>query len=459
MKKILSISWIIILTSFRRGAGWGLLGLCSFTAVFMFFVTSSDSSLVNELNLRLRYSLYSLTLVLNVSLMYMGCVSLRKDIDDRRFHTISAAPVCRWQIWSGHFLGLTALGMAAFLSACAALAVACTLFIHLWDKEEDKRLLHERFFSTYFRCEPDLSQVMEGIWEEYHRRVAEHDLLHDDHEDCDDEDHHHDDVWKSRKVILDEIKKERQIINPGESGSWVFNWNPHAARGEFILLRFKVYSNVQRALVKGNWRLLDGQGKVFWDCEFSDYPFLQHELKIPLEKVPRDKKLTLSFTEAGGHYIIFPVHHGGLVMLYNSGGILKNFCMMALFTVIHTALLVGLSLSLSSIFSFSVALFVTMSAYMTGFFSGFFSSVLYDLSFYDPGPWRNVLSAFLKLGLWLTEGTKAPPVCRMFSDGISVPVSGLVAEWAPGFAAYFIMVAAAGVAALTVKEIDKILQS
>ncbi len=464
MRKIGSTARIVFITTFRRGAGWGLLIFCVITTVFMFFATNSDSTLVNELQLRLRYSLSAFTAVLNISLMYFGCVSLRKDIDERRFHTVSAAPVHRWQLWGGHFLGIFSVGVGVFLACSAALALSCVVFIGGWPKAEEKSHLEERFFSSWHLCAPDLSEAMKGIWAEYERRVAEYGLaLEEDDHDCDDDhqgcDHDHDDVWKRRKVILDEIKKERQNIPPGETGSWVFGWNPDGARGDFILLRFKIYSNIQRSMVRGEWRISDGHGKTVWASKFADYPFLPHELKIPLDSVPKERQLKLSFTEEGGNYIIFPVHHGGLFMLYSSGGLLKNSFLATAFSLVHMALLVALSLTFSSIFSFSVAVFVSISTFMTGLFSGFFAGVLEDLQFFDPDFTRDVLSAFLRTGLWLTESAKAPPVCRMFSEGISVPAAELLAEWGPGFAAYFIAVLALGVTSLTKKEIDKILQS
>ncbi|MBN1863633.1 MAG: hypothetical protein JW808_01895 [Victivallales bacterium] len=458
MRKIASTARIVFTTTFRRGAGWGLLVFCVISAVFMFFATNSDSTLVNELQLRFRYSLYAFTTILNISLLYFGCVSLRKDIDERRFHTVSAAPVHRWQLFWGHFFGIFSLGVVVFLACSAALTVSCAIFIAGWPKPEEKAGLGEKFFSTYYLCYPDLSGIMDGIRAEYEKRVAQYNLALEEHEH-DDEHHHHDDVWKGRKVLLDDIKKERQIISPGGTGSWQFEWNPASARGEFILLRFKLYANVQRSMAKGEWRITDDSGKTVWHSKFADYPFLAHELKIPLESVPKERQLKISFIEEGGNYIIFPVHHGGLLMLYNSGGLFKNFVLATVFSLSHMALLVALSLTYSSIFSFSVAVFVSMATFMTGLLSGFFAKILDDLTFFDPSFAKVVFSFFLKVGLWLTESAKAPPVCRMFSEGISVPVAKLLAEWGPGFAAYFGIVLAIGIISLNKKEIDKILQS
>lgn len=489
MKKIFSIAKTLLLLLFRRGAGWGMLLLSATLAIFIFFATNSDNNLVNELHLRIKYSLYAFTLVLNISLMYLACVSLRKDIDERRFHTISAAPVHRAQIWLGKFIGLLSFGFIIFLFSSAAIAVSCIIFISRWNKPEDKKLLAEKFYNTYYVCMPDLANLQEKVNIEYKKRLQEYEVKHAGHnhalgEPCYEAEHehekknehkeaghvhgsggghNHDELegaeWRGRKYMLDEVRKEKQIISPGQTREWDFKWDAHAAQGDFILLRFKIYTNKRRNKVRGTWKVLDKTGKSVWTSKFADYPFLPHELKIPLNVVPTTKQLTIAFQETGSSHVIFPIYHGGLKLLYNSGGLLKNFLLLSAFSILHMGILIALALTFASIFSFSVAIFVTMVTYTTGLFANFFTNILQDLYFHDESIGRTIFTAFLKIGLWITKSTKAPPVNDMFSSGISIPASDLISTWGSGYLIYLVLVLLIGIWTLTRKEIDKILQT
>lgn len=480
MKKIFSIAKNLLLRLFRCGAGWGMLFLCSALAVFIFFATNSDNNLVNELQLRIKYSLYAFTLVLNISLMYLACVSLRKDIDERRFHTIAAAPVKRSQIWLGKFFGLLSFGFIVFLASSAAITLCCIIFISNWEKADDKKLLPDKFYTTYYVCMPDLADLEKKVNQEYEKRKKEEDEKkhlghnHAPGEPCNEE-HHvdhtghnhapgepcHDEgaEWRSRKILLNIIRKEQQMISPGKTRKWDFSWSPNKAQGDFVLLRFKIYTNKRRNKVKGTWKILDKTGKPLWTSEFADYPFLPHELKIPIEVIPKTEKITVAFQETGSTYVIFPIFHGGLKLLYNSGGLFKNYVFLCFFNLLHMGILIALALTFASIFSFSVAIFVTMVTYTTGLFSNFFVNILRDLSFHDESIGRTIFTLVIKFGLWITESTKSPPVYNTFANCLSIPILQLLKSWGSGYILYLFIVLFIGIWALTRKEIDKIMQT
>ena len=474
MKKIISIAKIVLLLFFRRGTGWGLIVLAALLTAFMFFATNSDNILANELHLRIKYSLYAFTLLVNVALMYFSCVSLRKDIDERRFHTISAAPVYRAQIWLGKFCGIVSFGFITFLVCSATIAVSCMIFIARWDNEEDKAMLNEKFFRTYYVCTPDLSDIRKEVEIEYAKRMNVEAEKHKGHdhavgEPCEHEEEpghvhtsscgHDHGKWREKKYLLEEVRKEKQIISPGKTGEWNFDWDYSAVKGDVMLLRFKFYTNQRRSKIKGEWKIFSENKEIAWAQNFEGYPFLAHEIKIPVKSIPDIKRLTIAFQGKGSTYIIFPVFHGGIKLLYDSGGLLKNYIFLTMFSILHMSVLVAIALTASSIFSFSVAIFVTMTAYLTGLFSNFFVHIIKDLSFHDESLWNTFATIVIKFGLWITESTKAPPVNGMFADGISIPVKSLFFSWGIGFITYILIVIFIGIWVLTKKEIDKILQS
>jgi len=484
LKKILSIAGTVLLLLFRSGAGWGMIGLTACLSIFMFFATASDSILVNELHLRIKYSLYAFTTLINVALIYFSCISLRKDIDDRRFHTIPAAPVHRSQIWLGKFFGILSFGFILFFTASVATALSCMLFINRWENKNDIASLDETFFRTYYLCSPDLSNLEKEVEETYRKRREElekkqeeekktgihihtenckHDRdaeiteepepEHEHHSGCD---HSHEgDEWRNRKHLLTEVRKEKQIIAPHKEGKWNFEWNPGNVKGDFILLRFKFYSNNRRDKVRGEWSIAGTE----WKKSFSGYPFLDHEIKIPSSLLSKSKKLQLLYKAKDSSYVIFPVYNQGIILLYDSGGIFKNYILLLLFSIFHMATLTCLALSFSSLFSYPVAVFSTTAAYITGAFSGFFVNVLRDLSFHDRTLSNTLFSKIIELGLWFTEGTQAFPVRQMFSDGISIPFASIMSSDFSSYFIYLCVLSIIGIIALTRKEIDKILQN
>lgn len=465
MKKILSIAGIVLKLFFRGGAAWGLIFLTVALAVFMFFATTSDNFLVNELHLRIKYSLYASTALLNVALIYFSCITLRKDIDDRKFHNIVAAPVHRGQIWLGKFVGMLILAFIGFISISIAIGASCVGFVMNWENQEEVASLNTNFFRTYYACNPDLTTIEDEINTEYakerqlldekqakEKKTGEH--IHDKH--CN---HDHaeleGEVWRNRKKLLNEVRKHKQIIAPGSEGRWAFKWDNSAVHGDYILLRFKFYANKRREKVSGVWSFANNSD---WKHNFSGYPFLPHEIKIPVDVIKKTKTLNLVYTPEGSTYVIFPIYKNGITILYDSGGIFKNYLFLLLFSLAHMASLIAVSLMFSSLFSYSVAVFITTATYITGAFSSFFNNILTDLSFHDPTIINQIFSKVIAFGLWVTEGTKALPVNDMFADGISVPIFSLIRSDGGNLVLYLVAVCVIGTFALTKKEIDKILQ-
>ena len=480
MRKTLSVAATTLKLLFRGGPGWGLLLLASAFAVFIFYSAGGGETLLDELRIRLEYALYASTTLLNLALIYFSCVSLRKEIDERRFHTISAAPVRRSEIWFGKFLGLLTLGVIAFLSISLSLAVVCLLFINGWTKPEETATLGTSFFRSYYRCTPDLSDLERQVSTLYAKRlkvlIARQEAKHrNEHKKAarDGESkggsearhhhHHHGewegDEWRARKRLLAEVRKSKQIIAPNSTAKWQFTWYPDSNQGTCVLLRFKFYSNRKRSQSKGLWSILDTKGRTLWSREFKGYPFIEHELSIPSDKMPKTSVFTLAYKEISPNFVIFPVYNNGLNIFYDNGGIFKNFCLLLLFTIAHMAVLVALSLMFSSMFSYSVAVFSAISLYAVGSFSSFFNHVLTDLSFHDQTLSTKLFSHLIQVGLWVAEGAKALPVNSWFANGVSIPLIKLLNDNAASFIIYIGVIVIIGTTILKRKEIDKILQA
>jgi len=364
-------------------------------------------------------------------------------------------------------LEIISFGFIVFAASSVAIALSCMVFVMRWQDKDEIATLDSEFYRTYYVCTPDLSSLEKEIEKEYNVRrkelereqaledaASEHihgencSHGHDDHDELEGE------TWRSRKYLLDQVRKEKQIISPESQGSWNFDWNPSYVKGDYILLRFKFYSNNRREKVNGIWSI-EGSD---WTHDFSGYPFLDHEIKIPADAVSQSGSLKLIYAAKGSSYVIFPVYHGGINLLYDSGGIFKNYLLLLLFSVLHMATLTALSMTFSSLFSYSVAVFVTTTAYITGAFSQFFVNVLNDLAFHDKTILNRVFTKVIELGLWFSEGTQAFPAKDMFSEGISIPFISIMKTDFSSYLVYLLAVSIVGILALTRKEIDKILQ-
>ncbi|NOY75136.1 MAG: hypothetical protein GXP32_05010 [Kiritimatiellaeota bacterium] len=478
MKKMLSVAATTLKLLFRGGAAWGLLIISSAFAVFIFFSASAGDALIDELRIRVEYSLYASSTLLNLALIYFSCVSLRKEIDERRFHTISAAPVRRSVIWLGKFLGVLSLGAISFLTISLSIAVSSVFLIYGWTRPEQVAELKSDFYRAYHKCEPDLTDLEKQVAATYaealvqmeNRKKAEK-RHHEDEGDANgsDDEHAHPkhqhhgnwegEEWRSRKNLLAEIRKSKQIIAPGTTAKWNFKWVPESNRGENVMLRFKFYTNSKRRQSEGVWSVLDENGRKMWSGGFKGYPFIEHELKIPSKFMPETRVFTLAYKEISPTYVIFPVYNKGLTILYDDSGLLENFCVLFIFALAHMAVLVALALMFSAMFSYSVAVFSTISLYTVASFSSFFHHILADLSFHDQTLSTRLFAFIIQSGLWLAEGAKELPVKYLFAQGVSIPISELVGENAAGFIIYLAFVVVVGTATLTRKEIDKILQA
>jgi hypothetical protein len=446
MKKTLSIAQNLVLRLFRSGAGWGLMLLTSAVAVMMFWLARSDGNLVSELQIRIRYSLFFSTGLLNLALMYLACISLRKDIDNRNFHTISAAPVHRGQIWLGKYLGLLFTGISSFVMASLMIGICCGIYIKYWGKDSEREKLKNKFYRAYYVCEPQLSSLDSKVEAKF-KKMQIAGMLPANKP-----------YGEIKRDLYTELRRQEQMLPPEASKQWTFEWTPgQGGNSKFLILKTKFYAEKKHNKIAGEWILDAPESSTQWSTEFSGYPYNFIELKIPMEQVPRSRILRLTFKGKGTPYLIFP-RKNGVALLYDNGSIFYNYALMLLMISLHLAVLTALALTLASLFSYSVAVFATLVIYVVGISSGFFVNVLRDLRFEGDEPLTVLAVWAIKLGMWLTQGINIPPVVEMFSDGICLPMLSMAGSWGIGFAIYLTVIIGLGIYMLTKKEIDRILQ-
>lgn len=449
MKKTAAVCLNVLLLLFRSRTAPGIILLMSALSVFIFLFARSDGELVNELRIRLRYALHFSYGLLSLAVMYLACVSLRKEIDNRQFHNISSAPVHRAQIWLGKYFAVIIFGVLAFAVNSAVLAACAWIYIVRQPAGLPFKYLHENFLRSYYECSPEMTPINDRVDREFKRLQAQN-LIPAGTSDV-----------QMKNELQDKFRQEAQLVEPGGSRTWTFKWNPDTASrysGE-VTLRFKFYAEQKRRQVSGSFKIASPDASGEWKTEFTGFPYAFHKLRVPLSKLPSSRTLQLSFQGNDTPYLIFPVNNG-VALLYDNGGIFKNYLFLLLFSFLNICVLAALGLCFASMFTYSVSVFVTLTVYLTGMSADFFSSVMRELTYGghegEQLPFH-FLSGFIRLGIWLTKGIKLPDVVGMFTEGRAIPMFELLASWGPGMAAYTAAVIAAGIYVLTKKEIDKLL--
>lgn len=446
MRKVLSVARHVLTLLFRSGTGWGVLGLSVGLTGLMFGFARGDGTLLGELQIRTRYALYFLSGVLNLVLMYLACVSIRKDIEERQFHMVSAAPVHRGQIWLGKYLGLVVLAFIALVCGGGVIAACATGFIARWDDDVEKGRVKEQFLRAYYACKPLSTPLADQVEREFRQLQAEGRIPAGTP------------TWQVKEELRHAARRREQTLAPGAARSWKFRWRSGRARGDSLVLKAKFYAEQKHQQVSGVWTLNSPERAGGWSTGFSGYPYLVHRLEIPGSQVPEADVLQLTFKGRDAPHLIFP-KSGGVVLLYDNGSMWHNAVVLLLVLLLHTAALVALALCVASLFSFSVAVFVNFVMYAVGMGSGFFVSVVRDLQYDRSGLLAQLSTHLLQLGLWLTEGTRAPAATDIFTEGISIPLTELLRSWGPGLALYTAAAIALGIWFLTIKELDKHLHS
>ena len=456
MKKILSIARVVLLLLLRNGTALGMIFITSTLAVFIFFATNSNCSIADELHLRLKYSLIAMTTLVNVSVLYLSVFSLRKDIDERRFHTIAAAPVYRLQIWFGKFLGIFITGAITFTIATLAIWCSIYIFISNWEQKRDIKSLDKHFYASYMQCEPDLTELNSEISIEYKKRLKKL-IQAQNQEEISEDDEKEGMRWRKRKYMLYEVRREKQMIPPGEKFQWDFTWNSKNAYNDDAFISFKSYSNQREKKFKGIWSIVDMDGKILWSKEFSDYPYLDYKVNLPINVLPKSGNFKLEFKNIGKSYVVFPIFNHGLKILYHDSNIFQNYILYMIFSFLGIAITTALALTCASIFSFPVAVFVAMIFYFVENMSGLLKNILNDLSYHDSSFIIIFYKSIITFVLWLTQMIQIPPVNSMFANSISIPAKRLILTWGVTYLIYFLIIVIIGTFILKNKELDKIL--
>lgn len=451
MRKTSAICANVIRILIRNGTVAGIMVALGALSVFIFMFARSDGEIINELRIRIRYSFFFFYTFTSIVVMYLSCITLRRDIENRQFHNVASAPVHRCQIWLGKFFGILIFGMACFFFSSLVTAVCAAVYVGTHCNEKDMAIVKEKFLRAYSHKVPLIEPIERQIDNRFKKMQAEGNLPPGLSEK------------EIKRELRDEVRKDEQMLKPDEEKSWNFSWDSSAASkfSDHIILRVKFYAEQKREMVNGRFTLTAADSPAKWGQDFSGFPYMYHEIKIPIAKIPSSSQLKMSFKGTGSPYLIFPVANG-IALLYDNGGILANYFLVSLVIFINMIVLTAIGLTSASLFTYTVSVFVTLVVYLVGMSSDFFLSVIRELSYGWHGADDSsiyLLTGFINFGIWLTKGIKCPPVIEIFTENISIPFEGIFMAWGMEALFYAAIVIALGILVLTRKEIDKLMSS
>jgi hypothetical protein len=384
--------------------------------------------------------------------MYIGCIALRRDLDQRQFHLMAAAPVHRAQIWLGKYLGLMVFGVVVYLCASLVLAACCLVFILRWEHPEERTALRDGFLQAWAVYRPDQPPMEDLVEREFRQRFEKW------QRECHAEggEGEGEPEWFIKQVLVKDVRRELQTVPPGAAKTWRFKIDARHLAGNEVRLRGKFYTEQKRTLIHGTWELAAPGASPTWVAEFSGYPYMVYEVRIPRTALPSGPVVELTFRGRGTPFLIFPISETeGIRLLAVRGTIVGNYFRLLGVTLLHLGLLLALALGLAAMFSYSVAVFVTLAMYFMSMGADSFLSAMHSQAYSEKG----MAYAAIRAGIQLARGLKSPGGIDPFASGIALPLGELMGDWGIAALITSVAIAAFGMFVLTRKEIDKLLQS
>lgn len=443
MKQIRTIAFNTCRLIFKSGTGWGILLTSAAIASFIFSQAQADGVLVNELRLRLRYSLSFAFVFLSLCMLFISCLSVRRDIDLKIMHVLTAHPLPRYRIWLGKWLGCLLFSVIAVASTMVVVLLCAVLYGHGHPLAAGKGVLPVEFRSVYRVVQPDLPSL-EGLVDEEIARQRRQGKTFDDMAG-----------WQIREKVRDQIRREEQLIVPDGFRSWEFHLGRVPANGDEVLLEYCFFARDQRRPVKGFWGMepVDAVGRFAVPVEA--FPYTTQRLRLPTRLVPPSGKIRITFKGENSPYLIF-ARGKGVKVLLTEGTFTENAVKACVFMVLHLAAVIAAGLALAVPLTFPVASFSCLVIYLVAIASPFFAGIVQELSFGEPSRLKTLFQAVLCLGVWLSQGLYMPPVLSPLAEGRSIQIGELWYLWGTGYILFLLTASFLGMYWLSRKEIDRI---
>ena len=443
MSNVLTIARLTVKLALRTGALWGMLALVVATAGFLFFASTGDGNLVNELQVRVQYSFGLTYSLLTLLIIAMSVFTVRSQLDEKQIHMLTSRPLSRPQLLVGQWLGMVFIAALAEFAMLVTIMGASTLLGGGFEALEQERAAAELGIVRY-EAQPVQKPFAEQVSNKINELRANGTITGAL-------------APELRQEIEQQIRRDQQIVPVEGSKKWRFVLNDRVQAGEAAELRYKIYAENRRTPVKGSFLLSADNSPETFEQAFEVEPFRTHTIAIPVEQFPQSHEVFVTLTN-NSERDLYLGRTRGIRLYYVDGNSTGNAMKAFALHLMHLAVVAAIGLMAGVAFSFPVASFIVMVLFLLSVGAGMFQQVIREIQL--EGSYMTFLEkatvAITSFGIWLTKGMQPPAVVERFATGVSIPLDKLVVEWVPGILVYGIVAGAIAITALKRKELSRL---
>ncbi|MFT5130536.1 MAG: ABC-type transport system involved in multi-copper enzyme maturation permease subunit [Rhodothermales bacterium] len=443
MSSIFTIARLTVKLAMRSGALWGVLALVVATSSFLFFASTGDGHLVNELQVRVQYSFGLTYSLLTLMVIALSVFTVRSQLDEKQLHMLTSRPVSRPQVLIGQWLGMVVIAGVAEFALLMTIAGASSLLGRGYNADE-RALADAQLGTVRYEAQAARKPFADQVADRINTLRADGTVTGAMSPEL-------------RKEIEQQIRRDQQIVPVGGQREWRFVLSDRVSTGETAELRYKIYADNQRQPVRGSFRVWSANSPETFEQAFEAEPFRSHVMQIPLDQFPKSHEVMVELKN-GSDRELYLGRTQGLRLYYVDGSMSGNAAKAFGLHLLHLAVVAAIGLMAGVAFTFPVAAFMVMVLFLLSIGAGFFQQVVREtrLEGSEMSALDQAAVAVTSFGIWLTKGMQPPSVVERFATGISIPLDSLLLSWVPGALVYGLIAGGIGIVALKRKELSKL---
>ncbi len=367
MQPMFAVARLTLRAALRYRLVLVLAGLLIAIVVTLPMVLKHDGSAQGFTQILITYTLSSITAILGLSTLWLGCGTLARETEDFTIQLICSKPIPRWQVWMGKWLGIMVLNLALLIVAGLAVLLLLEYKAGSLAPDEQARLRSEVLVARNSAKEipPNLDQAVEKRFQE---RIQKESIQSMDRDFV-------------RKQIREDLVASLTYLRPGEVRRWKIPLGAGAAldlKDVPLYLRAKIYTPDYAgsgATFEFGWEIGPTEGhkrqrfrNSFGAESFTTFP-------IEANHIGSDDTLVIDTVNLGERPVLFSLQDG-LEVLYPASSFPWNFGRCLMVIACWLGLLAAIGLCAASKLQFNVAAFVACSILIVGLSGGTLKQVI-----------------------------------------------------------------------------------
>ena len=333
-------------------------------AVFLLPLTvTSDGTASGELKLSLTYSFTTVTVLLSLATVWLGCIGLSHEIESYQIHMVMTKPAAGWLVWLGKWLAVFTMNAMVFLLAAGLMYTFIMLRFHYGDYSEEQRAAARQEVlvgrRTYAPDKPDFAALAQRRYEE----MKDAGRLDPDH-----------DPAQTIAELKRQFRARSTEVPAGAPRVWRFTGLKEPGGEERIAMRYRLYVGSTRQsaqrMTNGVWvftnpELPEERRSAILPQRVNSGSF--HEITFPAEFIAGTEEIYLQYSnlDPGRQSVIFQPEDGPL-LLVAAAGFTTNWLRACLMILMQLAALAALGCFFGAAFSPPVAVFAALSCLILG---------------------------------------------------------------------------------------------